>query len=523
MITWWKILLQCWLLANCCHSANILGIATYDGNSHWLVMQAIFKALADAGHQVTVITPHSKPTANVSLIDISKSLPLRRNAFNFDIIRPEYENPYLCLNVLPRLSLDQCDKAHSLPEIRRLLTGERKFDVVISEIFGADCDAVFAHLLNVPLISVVTSAMLPWASYRVGNPENPSYVGNVLLPYAGSMSFDQRLINTFYNVYTYLMDAYSNVLITSMNRKHFGNQVPSVHHIFRKTSLVFVNSHFTVDQPRPFVPNVVEVGGIHLPEVKPLPKDLADFMDRSTKGVIYFSLGSIIRAASLPNETIAAFKDAFAELDLNVLWKFEDENLDVSSNVIIRNWFPQRDLLAHPNMKMAIVHGGLMGVYELVDVGLPALGMPIFFDQKHNVANLVSKGCAIKLDLHKITKDYFLENLKKIIYNKSYKKQAQKLSKQFKDRLVKPANAVVYWTEYVINHDGAYHLRSPAAELPWYQYILLDVISFIFLTLCLIIFITRKIILIVTGSCSRVQVTRKSTKTQNGTSHLKTT
>lgn len=124
MISWWKILLQCCLLAGCCNSANILGIATYDGNSHWLVMQAIFKALADAGHQVTVITPHSKSTANVSLIDISKSLPLRRNAFSFDFIRPEYERPYLTLSVLPRLSLGQCDKAHSLPEVRRLLKGK---------------------------------------------------------------------------------------------------------------------------------------------------------------------------------------------------------------------------------------------------------------------------------------------------------------------------------------------------------------------------------------------------------------
>lgn len=79
-------------------------------------------------------------------------------------------------------------------------------------------------------------------------------------------------------------------------------------------------------------------------------------------------------------------------------------------------------------MKMAIVHGGLMGVYELVDVGLPAVGMPIFFDQQHNVANLVSKGCAVKLDLHRITKDYFLENIKKIIYNKRYVRIASQLS-----------------------------------------------------------------------------------------------
>lgn len=84
---------------------------------------------------------------------------------------------------------------------------------------------------------------------------------------------------------------------------------------------------------------------IKLDNLKFVFQDLAEFMDSSKKGVIYFSLGSIIRAASLPNETINAFKEAFAELDLNVLWKFEDESLDVPPNVIVRTWFPQRDLL----------------------------------------------------------------------------------------------------------------------------------------------------------------------------------
>lgn len=58
-----------------------------------------------------------------------------------------------------------------------------------------------------------------------------------------------------------------------------------------------------------------------------------------------------------------------------------------------------------------------MGIYEVVDVGIPALGLPIFFDQKRNVANLESKGCAIKIDFHKLTKEYFLSHIRKIINN----------------------------------------------------------------------------------------------------------
>lgn len=44
----------------------------------------------------------------------------------------------------------------------------------------------------------------------------------------------------------------------------------------------------------------------------------------------------------------------------------------------------------------------------------------------------------------------------------------------------------VYWVEYVIRHKGAPHLRTVAVELTWYQYLLLDVISFLILIVLLL-------------------------------------
>ena len=35
----------------------------------------------------------------------------------------------------------------------------------------------------------------------------------------------------------------------------------------------------------------------------------------------------------------------------------------------------------------------------------------------------------------------------------------------------------MYWTEYVIRHKGAPHLRSAVLDLAWYQYLLQDVIA----------------------------------------------
>jgi glucuronosyltransferase len=51
----------------------------------------------------------------------------------------------------------------------------------------------------------------------------------------------------------------------------------------------------------------------------------------------------------------------------------------------------------------------------------------------------------------------------------------KRLSAVLNDQPQTPLERAVYWTEYVIRHKGARHLRSAAVDLSWYQYLLLDV------------------------------------------------
>jgi len=59
-------------------------------------------------------------------------------------------------------------------------------------------------------------------------------------------------------------------------------------------------------------------------------------------------------------------------------------------------------------MKLFISHGGISGVYETVDAGVPVLGISIFYDQPRNIDNLVNAGMAISMDINSITKDNLL-------------------------------------------------------------------------------------------------------------------
>jgi glucuronosyltransferase len=55
----------------------------------------------------------------------------------------------------------------------------------------------------------------------------------------------------------------------------------------------------------------------------------------------------------------------------------------------------------------------------------------------------------------------------------------------------------VFWTEYVIRHKGAPHMRSAVLDLTWYQYYLLDVIAVLALTVGSILFFVLLVLRIV--------------------------
>lgn len=56
-----------------------------------------------------------------------------------------------------------------------------------------------------------------------------------------------------------------------------------------------------------------------------------------------------------------------------------------------------------------------------------------------------------------------------------------------------PQESVVYWTEYVLRHDGAHHLKSEALNLTWYQYLLLDVILVVLVSFSVAVYSVYKL------------------------------
>lgn len=143
---------------------------------------------------------------------------------------------------------------------------------------------------------------------------------------------------------------------------------------------------------------------------------------------------------------------------------------------MIRNWLPQNDILAHPNVVLFISHGGVFGMLESVWHGVPMLLTPLFGDQHRNSMRATRAGYGKFLPFFSITNETLMSSVQSLITNKSYLAKAQEVSSIFKANLVSPMEEAMFWIEYVCQFSGAPHLKSHAVEMSWLSYLLFDIL-----------------------------------------------
>ncbi|XP_008071634.1 UDP-glucuronosyltransferase 2B20-like isoform X2 [Carlito syrichta] len=259
-----------------------------------------------------------------------------------------------------------------------------------------------------------------------------------------------------------------------------------------KAEMWLIRTYWDFEFPRPFLPNVDFVGGLHCKPAKALPKEMEDFVQSSGEnGVVVFSLGSMV--SGLTEERANVIASALAQLPQKVLWRFNGKKPHtLGPNTRLYNWIPQNDLLGHPKTRVFITHGGTNGIYEAIYHGIPMVGIPLFADQPDNIAHMVTKGVALRVDFNTMSSTDLLNALKIVINDPIYKENAVKLSRIHHDQPAKPLDRAVFWIEFVMRHKGAKHLRAAVHDLTWFQYHSLDVIGFLLACVAAVIFTITK-------------------------------
>lgn len=95
----------------------------------------------------------------------------------------------------------------------------------------------------------------------------------MMLGYKDEMTFFQRFKNMGTNVLSAAMHKlYYNPYMESIYREYLGEDIPGIDEILGNASLILSNGHFSMSHPKPLLPDIVDVGGLHSREAKPLPK-----------------------------------------------------------------------------------------------------------------------------------------------------------------------------------------------------------------------------------------------------------
>ncbi|XKL68000.1 hypothetical protein PGB90_003491 [Kerria lacca] len=455
-------------------SARILGIFPIKSRSHHSINQPIVKGLALKGHNVIIVSHFESESNGSNYKEILFGDDLMSFVDTISINEIDKHNPIInFLRTMLELEYGLCRRIFEMDFIKKIIKSkEKSFDLIIAETYNSMCYNLLAHYLDIPLIDVLPPSSGIGPDIMIGNPNNPSYIPLMTSPYSTKMEFWQRVSNIIqYIIHNIGYYFYFNNYMEEISQKYFNMELPSQNTLHEKVALIFYNNHFSFIS-RPLVPNAIDIAGIHINELKPLPKDIQKFIDTAKDGVIFFSFGTTIKASSIEPEKLEIIKEVFSIIPQKIIWRTNDLNLtDLPSNVMTGKWFPQRDILEHKNVKAFVSHCGLLGTLEAIHTVTPIIGIPFIFDQFQNIKILVDRGVAIHIDYETMNRNILLDSINRIINNTEYRNNMKELSKIFKDRPMSPLDTALYWIEYVLRHKGAKHMRSESANIPLYQYL----------------------------------------------------
>jgi len=390
-----------------------------------------------------------------------------------------------------------------------------RFDLAIVDgLVFLKCIYLIPHRLHVPWITYTDffdplTVRLPWL---------PSFVPNGILPYTESMTFSQRLANAaVMAAFTLVFPLVGlNPSPEIMDKYQQYGAFGSVDELASRSLLWLYAKDSVLDYPRPMMPNVIEVGGLTIKRAtNELPLDITEFVAGAKNGVILMTFGSI--ASTYPVDIAEKFLTAFRRLDgYRVIWRLKNtDGLEIPENVMIAQWLPQNDILAHPSVKLFITHSGNNGQYEAVYHGVPMIGFPLAGDQVYNAKRLDHRGFGLSMDLYDFTSDQLLDNIHKVLGDRSYTDRVTKASQIFRSQVQTPVERATFWIEHVCRFGGD-HLRSAGSELPLYSYFMLDVLAFTLVVIHVIVFLlfifTR---FVLRKCCGQRKPTAEVTKKQN--------
>jgi polyene glycosyltransferase len=282
--------------------------------------------------------------------------------------------------------------------------------------------------------------------YAISSPYMPSYVSfrdlppGYPAPFSGlrpRMTVRQRLINWMFKPRV-VNPLLLNVKIVRDFSRFFkqceelgiSRADRMIHILIRKSRLILCYTVPGLDYPFAHPGKLHMVGAM----IPPLPEsdgdpDLNRWLD-AHESVIYLGLGTLTR---LSRDEVAAFVDVARKLDgtHHVLWKLPAAQqallpTDLPPNLRIEDWLPsQIDVLAHPNVRLFVNHGGANGFHEGLYFGKPLLIRPLWADCYDQAVRGEDAGVSLTIDSHSVDIDDITAKINRLLTDPSFRTRAE--------------------------------------------------------------------------------------------------
>ncbi|XP_060653812.1 UDP-glucosyltransferase 2-like [Drosophila nasuta] len=489
-------------LLGCSMAGNILALMGMTSHSHHIWNSVLLYELAERGHNLTILSvnlprANDKVPANVTYIYLERAYDFYTDDNDkIDINSFIGIGSYETIPILYKFGIKTAEFITLSKGLQQLLDypDDFKFDVIINDYTMGPYLLGFVHKFNYPpVIGITAFHNKPLVLDFMSNSYFPALIPYYSTLYTPKMNFFQRFDNTLiFALDTIYRRLYYNPKLDQIMRPFFGADMPPLSELAKLTKISLINTHPATDYVESLPPNIIEIGGMQGRPGKPLPTDLDQFMRGGKRGAILFSLGTNMLPHNVDRETKLKIVEAFRQLpEYNFIWKFGNDYLKdvkVPRNVLVRDFLPQRDILAHESLTLFVSHCGGLSTQEATWHGVPLVGIPLFLDQYRNLLQTIGAGAAVQVDYLKMTTDSLVSAIREVAENERYSKAMKLRSKRFRDNPVPPLELAVWWVEYLMRHPDPVHLHSEAKELNYFQTHSLDVLAVLALIPLLILY-----------------------------------
>uniref|UniRef100_A0A1I7U747 glucuronosyltransferase n=1 Tax=Caenorhabditis tropicalis TaxID=1561998 RepID=A0A1I7U747_9PELO len=392
-------------------SYNFLVFCPLFAHSHHQFLAKIADTLTEAGHNVTFFAPilvreyenvkYLEYTKDIIYIQPDEELEKMGEAADYSNFWKEDAGMFSFVPAVQRFFKMFVKLNENLEKDLSVLDKlkDRNFDAMIFETLAFCAHPIHEYLGIKTIFPSFSMTHMTEISKAIGEPTSPSFLPTTVSPYAGQMTFKERLLNTLGDfIFTHILKPPSLKSFRGDKEYLDSNEIQA------KAPFVFINSNTFLDFPRPMLAKTINIGGISVNVTQMRQEKLSskynEILNERSQTVL-ISFGSMIRSSEMPQEykkTIVKVIESFPAVTF--LWKYESENVEFSKkvkNLHFSKWFPQTALLADSRLTAFITHAGLGSVNELSYMGKPAILVPIFADQMRNAKMLARHNGSITL------------------------------------------------------------------------------------------------------------------------------